>query len=198
MKKYLGLLVGGLLLATVASANTISYTCLEVSSGNGTYTIASTSIGCQEWNSALFGGQVLYSAIVNIEDSFNGGNPENPTNTVQYSYTGIPSADGLGLTSYTDTESALVAAGDFLQLGNKVSGLGLAPWEGTGTIGVGAVSSLATVGGPEDTGAQGGQSTVEVRVTYTYGALPEPMTMALVGGGLLGVGLLAGKRRKKA
>jgi hypothetical protein len=27
---------------------------------------------------------------------------------------------------------------------------------------------------------------------------PEPMTMMLVGGGLLGVGLLASKRRKKA
>jgi hypothetical protein len=81
----------------------------------------------------------------------------------------------------------------------------LSPFEGTGTIG-----SLTAAGGPSSAGGSGGPDlfynangsvggTLAVLYDYTPppSGVPEPATMALMGGAMIGLGMI-GKRLKKS
>jgi hypothetical protein len=197
MRKSLGLLFAGLLLTTVASANSIFLSCGGTTSANGTgaplipqpYNIVCPTL-------TLPTGEGLYSIQVFAYDSFNQADFfDYPGGTsIQYSYAGLYS--GLGLPSgYVDTVTGQSTASAYYQLGNTITS-GFDTWTGA----VGNVSTSLTAGGFQGAldPSGNGQASVNFFITYDYGLVPEPVTMFLVGGGLLGLGLLANKRHKTA
>jgi hypothetical protein len=141
-------------------------------------------------------GDTINSAEIFSQESFNQGQFNNPANQVTFSYTSALPGLGLPLGDYASVLNGIAGAdyfvgADYYQFGDTLTGAG---WTGVGGVDVAIVSAAKTGG----TLTSGSNDSVNFYVEYSYTLLqPEPMTMVLVGGGLLGVGLLAGKRRKK-
>jgi len=194
MKKFLLLLVGGMLLTGVASANSILVACNGTqNASNGSWTINSFQLVCPQLT--LPAGDGIYDVEIFAQDSFNQGFPTNSGNQVTFTFVNIIPALGFAGNTYQDIMngtpgSSYTANGDFFQFGNTLSGTG---WLGGGTVNVAMVSAAQTGGAT----TSGSNDSVNFYVQFDYGTIPEPVTMVLVGGGLLGLGFVA-KRRKKA
>lgn len=204
MKNLLMVLVGGLLLTTLASANTLILPCGGDTSANGTgqplLPSNPYSIVCPTM--ALPMGDGYSSIEVIAYDSFNQSDvfdyPASGNTVVSFIYASLFS--GLNLPGgFTDTLTEVgttgAAGSGQYQLGTLITS-NFASWTGA----VGTVSTSVVSGGFQGSQdpAGNGQSSVNYFVEYTYGTIPEPVTTSLVGGGLVLFGLLANKRRKKA
>jgi hypothetical protein len=194
MKKTLILLAGGLLLTVAASASTITLNCNSTTNPtNGNWTIPLFQLACPQFMPP--GADLIESVQIFAEDSFNQGQANNAANQVTFYFTNALPNLGFAGNAYNDVVNASCCSdtvgGDYYQFGNTLNGTG---WLGAGSVNVAQVTAAGTGGAP----ASEAQDSVNFFIEYTYGIAPEPMTMVLVGGGLLGVGLLAGKRRKKA
>jgi hypothetical protein len=201
MKKLLFLIVGLMLVTGIASANAVFVFCTVPGATFLAGTGAAQLENCPGWGMGATTGWVLNDAklyyltdvdlvtsgapVINMAGSPQTGtwvpNPQPCTISGQQAqnntcgfYSGTMTAPGTS--SSIDTTSADLA-------GLFASGFQIS-WTSNNSGG-GVVNNSAGVG----------------IVEYDYSAInstPEPMTMMLVGGGLLGVGLLASKRRKKA
>jgi hypothetical protein len=220
MKKLLLLIVAFALVSGVASASTMTIQCLNPNavSPNGSSILALTELDCPQWN-GLPGGDYLSSVTLDLEDSFNQGQPINATNQFTFTYTNVDSDVGLvgpggspngcilptgSSNTCQDTITGTAAAGTNLGLGvyyqlGAIITTDLAHYLGSGNF---MIADVAGQPGPLGGAVLGtGQISASSFVTFTYypnNITPEPMTMMLVGGGLLGLGLLVSKRRKKA
>jgi|SRR5271157_2603365 len=208
MKKLLMLTVAFMLVAGIASASTVTLLCTVVGGTIGSNSFASGAINCPDWNPAGYTGYFLDSVQVNGNDSFAGGLG---TGTFTFSYTGINpdflvpasgtngcSGSG-GSNSCSDAVTGFVGAVSAYIFGpTDGTPADLSNYSGTGTWTFASVSGTLTSGSGLGTG---GVIVTQASVTYDYfptQTTPEPMSMLLVGGGLLGLGLAASKLRKKA
>jgi hypothetical protein len=212
MKKLLMLMVAFTLVAGLASASTLQALCTSAGGGLGSNTLAAVAVMCPDFNplTELPAGYFLNSVTVTGNDSFAGGLAG--TNSWNFNYTGINSGfevPGTGggnqcagsgsSTTCTDPVSGGVNGGNSYTFGG-VQSSGLGTYEGSTNWSFATVSAALTSGAGTGVGT-GGDVVAQATVTYDYELIsttPEPMSMMLVGGGLLGLGLLSSKLRKKA
>ncbi|MGA3099180.1 MAG: choice-of-anchor E domain-containing protein [Bryobacteraceae bacterium] len=94
----------------------------------------------------------------------------------------------------------LLSSGSGTNSATDVVTSGLSSYVGTGfwNLPVSTLSGLTILGGGGNmTGSQTTQASAEGTITYTYtpaGTVPEPATLSLIGGALLGLGVLGRKK----
>lgn len=204
MKKLLLLMVGCLLVAGVASASTILFGCTGVTGATGVNSFATTGLVCDTTGitpaTMAAAGWTIQDVSLEIYNDFSLGALTNDsftfTWTIPAAFTGAPATcvvSGFGgATNYTCGASS---GPNTTTLFDTTSGT----W-GTYLTG-GAGGAVASVSGNGLSLSTNGVIDARITLDLDYGptgTTPEPMTMMLVGGGLLGLGLAASKLRKKA
>ncbi len=218
-KKLLGLLIGALCIST---AYAIPLTCTQTNAGTGDPATFPGGAGAGSGGAqSVFSGVVytcnaptvpvgdtLTSVTVNISNSFSQG-IQSQTNTVNFSYTFGTFAGVNGLTTSSSSNPGTLQNGAATDVGGIVS-------ENPGGECVAINSTVTscttnsgtqlsfTITGSSSWGAggltSGGSDGFGVSGSYTYvptASIPEPASLLMVGGGLVGLAL-ATRRRKKA
>ena len=199
MKKFLLLMAVLTLVSGVASANAIFETCtpfeLTFAAGTGgptTETCAAVSIPS--------GWSFTTAEEYSIADYTGGGG--STTNTVQTTFTN--SAVGLAAFSGSPANCSVTGGANSAPSGCNSNysfggSMGTLPFL-TGAASTAAAGFTVSISSALSAGSVT-DSTAGVVIEFDYtqnSTTPEPMTMMLVGGGLLGLGLAVSKRRKKA
>ena len=200
MKKALLLLIAGLLMTGVAGASTLYINCGGTSAtadSNGNAQISSHDIYCPQFT--VPSGATLYDIILFLQDDYSLGNGLDGTNAWVFNWINIPAGFVAGGT-YSDTVSGgansttyTPSGGSYYQVGEMFSSFGA--FLGAGTVQTATISTTNNSGALV---ANNGHLDTNLFIQYDYGdsGAPEPVTLSLVGGGLLAVGLFARKRRK--
>ena len=224
MKKFLFLMATSVLVVGVASANSFTEFCGTVGSNAGVSTfiggVTTSGSGgtasvngaglvtfvCNGWTVPL--GITMSGIDVDTVDDAEG--PLTSTSIIQWTWNytgGLALSPGVTTTVNQESSTGLSFGSCTTNSGN------LQPCDGIANFNL-----LSAIVGPGSTGPftftvssaafgsgggvnPGGNTSASLALSFTYAnsaGTPEPMTMMLVGGGLLGVGLLASKRRKKA
>jgi len=199
MKRVLVLIIGTLFLAGFASAISVTPVECTVGGNNGGYSPASG----QNSGSAAFScggftapaGTYIDSVTVEVFNSYTGGAAGGNSFTFTWS-------DGVSAFSNVDTASGGIAStlytgaptnpiSQFSSEANLVD-----PISGTSTTAFSAFTENVSIAG--GTLATNGHLFADAYVTYDYlpsSTTPEPGTLAMIGSGLLGFGMLLRKRR---
>ena len=198
----------------IASAATLIVNC---STATGT-TELSTTVSCAQVN---LGGQTVSNISIAVSGNINGTitltnnsttttNTGSGTTTSQFSFgslAGFTYVNPIFSAAYTygpitlaplgtSTSGPLSAAGNG-SLGSDSSNF--APYVGAGNFTIPVTTSTGlgvSGGGGQFAGAQSTSANATATVTFTYGptnTTPEPMTISLLGLGLLGVGFMSRK-----
>lgn len=193
----------------LASADTSFVACTNPNAvgANGADSFAATTLSCPQFTVPL--GDFLASVQIQIEDSFDEGVFPG-TNTFDFNFTAVDPdvallngpapntcvTSGVGsATTCQDIISGGVTGGGVYQLGNVIT-TNLLAYIGAGTFNVASVSALADASGGSLNGT--GQLSSTAFVTYTFfdsSSVPEPATFAMLGAGLLSLGIIARKRK---
>ena len=200
MKKFLLLMAVLTLVSGVASANSIFETCTPFE-----FTFTAGSGGAQTATCAaasIPGGWTFTTAEEFFIADYAGGGG-GTTNTVQTSYTNF----GAGLTAFgaiTNPECTITGGANSAPSGCNSNysfggSMGTLPFL-TGAASTAAAGFTVSISSSLTAGTVTASSAgVVIEFDYTQNSTtPEPMSMMLVGGGLLGLGLVASKLRKKA
>jgi hypothetical protein len=215
MKKYFGLLAGGLaMIAFQSTASAAFIECGGVGSGSGNTVFGSGStvgsvlvsggtatITCPSFTLPALNS--LVSVDLNLHDDAQ--SPANSTSAVQWTWTQT-SATPSGVTGNGAIETSTASGSTFT--GCVTTGVGNLPvCDATATFAdpvaaggtvnsiVFTVSAAAINGGVSSIGSD----SASLYIQFDEAApAPEPATLTLVGGSLIGLGLIARKRRKKA
>jgi hypothetical protein len=208
MKKILFLMVALMLVAGVVSASTILEGCSLGAPPTETSTSGpiSVSVMCAPFASVvatlLSEGYYLNDLDLEFTNTYSTG-VNTGTNTFSFVYSGFSASwapvagTGYAAGAWTETVSGGVVAsswspgGPYFIAAYDTTPSTFAAIEAGGTIGNAAVS-----GGTLDVNGHA-DAAVYISIDYSN-SVPEPMSMMLVGGGLLGLGLLTSKLRKKA
>jgi len=201
MKKTFLLLIAGLLVTGVAGASSLYINCggaTGPANGSGAAQITSTVVSCPQFT--VPSGQALTDIILFFQNDYSLGNALDGTNSWTFNWINIPAAF-VASGTYADTVSGTASSNTFnpsgssyYQVGEIFTGFG--PYVGAGTVPFATVSTANVSGALV---ATFGHLDANVFIQYDYaptGGVPEPVTVSLVGGGLLAVGLFARKRRK--
>jgi hypothetical protein len=221
MKKILLLMVALTLVVGVASASSFTVLCGSVgsASGNSTFT-GGTTVNGAGGTSSLSGGTatitcnsflvpVGYTLVdIKLIGSDDAQQPLDAGSAVQWTWgnlAGNPvvvppftttinqeSSTGFSFGNCTTINGGDLPCDATTQFGDTVLG-------GFSTGLIGFTISSAAGGGDSGVGPTGNTS-AQLAIEFDYfpnAVTPEPMTMMLVGGGLLGVGLVASKLRKR-
>ena len=222
MKKILLLVTVLMMVVGVASANTVTLLCGSLGSlpnsgtstflngvaanGSGGTASITGSVGTITCNSfAVPNGYTL--TTISLIGSDDASQPLDGSSAIQWDWAKV---SGLILTPpITETVNqetstgfsfgscTTINGGDLPCDSNVIYGLTVAGGTSTGAF-VFTVSSMAVGGdGVGPTGNTNAQMGIDFEYTFNN-PIPEPMSMLLTGGGLLGLGLAASKLRKKA
>jgi len=199
MKRVFALIIGTLFLAAFASATSITPVECTVGGNTGGYSPAagansgSASFSCGGFTAPA--GDYIDSVTVEVFNSFTGGAAGSNSFTFTWS-------NGISAFANTDTASGGIAS--TLYSGTPTSPISQFSSEtnlvdhisGTSTLAfAGFTESVSIAGG---TLASNGHLFADAFVTYDYlpsTTTPEPGTLAMIGSGLLGFGMLLRKRR---
>jgi hypothetical protein len=226
MKKILVLTAGLILVVGLASANSITLNCGSVDSADGSSTFVSGTASSGLGGTATISGSVAtitcnafavpvgYTLTdIELTSKDDGQFPADANSALTWSWANTSGALTVpALTATTNEELAILGGFSF---GSCNSASGSLPCDATETyditvLGGGSttpyvftVSSAPGGAGSDGTGVgASGNTSAGLAITFDYTAnstgTPEPMSMMLVGGGLLGLGLVASKLRKKA
>jgi len=221
-KKLLGLLVVALFCISTMYATSI--TCNQSAAGNGnpaTFvgngTIGGTGGAQSTFTGVTFvcnaptvpSGDTLNSVTVSVIDSFSGG-IQAQTNTVNFSYTFNNFSGVTGLTSSSSSTPSSGENGVATDLGGIINEAPASPVQCSSTSNTlisctelsPAALSFSIVGSSTwVTGGigNGGSDGMNIIASYTYSptvTTPEPASLMMIGGGLVGLALLARRKRK--
>jgi len=199
MKRVLVLIIGILFLAGLASAISVGPTECTVAGNTGGWSGAqgansgSASFSCGGFTAPT--GTYIDLVTLTVTNSYTGGASGGNSFTFTWSN---------GVSAFSNTDTASGGIGSTLYTGNPTSPSSqfssqtnlVDPISGTSTGSfAGFTESLSVAGG---TLSGNGHLFGDVTVTYDYlpsSTTPEPGTLAMIGSGLLGFGMLLRKRR---
>ena len=214
MKKVLVLFAGGLLLAGAALANQVTIDCGGATS-TGTPpandSLAATSVYCNTNSFVLPGGWQVTDLVLLYQDDYSSGLPVSNAFTFVWSGVGTVGADfnvnSAGAFPLSETVTGNSGSNSYNPIGLYLGEPGI--WEvgedTTASTFATYVDTISLIANVRSSGgcclANNGSLTAEAYLLIDYNVInltPEPVSMLLVGGGLVGLGLVASKRRKKA
>ena len=217
MKKYFALLVGGLammLFASSASANFLP--CANVASALGSTPFASgtATLTCSGFSIPAL--NTLTSIDIRIQNDAT--NSQTGSSAVTWTWTN-PASLGGAVSTETETSNGISGFNPCVQVGSGAGTLncasvtgtnftsGFTPVSGGGPVGALSFTVSAAATGSDGTGVApagivngnegGGSDNAHLFIQFNETApAPEPATLVMAGGSLIGLALLARKRRK--
>ena len=212
MKTFLKLVAGGLFLSGVVMANTVAFDCGGAASSAGSATLSAAITCSSQVGFTVPLGWSINDMILIYDDGYQLGNSPG-VNSFTFTWTGTPTAF-TGTNPQAETASGGVNPSSFLAQCNTSPDAvaeGAGAWQAGGCSGqvtagfatylasfsAGTVNSSTNSGSLSAVGTLGVDAFLYIDYSPT-GITPEPMSLMLVGSGLLGLGLAASKLRKKA